>query len=123
MRYVFVMLPEFDKQWAKLGLTDDDLKRLQCVLLDNPQGGDLVQGTGGLRKLRFAFSNRGKSGSIRVAYVEFPKYSHIFLITTYAKKDKENLTQSECNSIKQVITVLAHNLERQWQRYCNRRNI
>lgn len=57
MTRLFVMLPEFEKQWIKMGLTDDDLKRLQYELLDNPKIGDVMQGTGGLRKVRFAFED------------------------------------------------------------------
>lgn len=51
----FVMLPEFDRNWASMGLNDNDLRRLQEELLFNPEKGDIMQGTGGLRKLRFAF--------------------------------------------------------------------
>lgn len=51
MTRLFVMLSIFEKQWAKISLTDDDLKRLQEELLQNPKAGDVVQGTGGLRKL------------------------------------------------------------------------
>ena len=81
----FVMLPEFDKQWANLGLTDKVLNRLQLELLENPQKGDVIQGTGGLRKLRFAFENRGKSGSARVAYVDFVVYEKIKGHTDYSE--------------------------------------
>lgn len=62
------MLPEFDRNWKLLDLTDDDLKRLQSEMLDDPKVGDFMQGTGGVRKMRFAFENRGKSGSARVIY-------------------------------------------------------
>ena len=48
MTRLFVMLPEFEKQWNKMGLTDDDLRRLQYELLADPQKGDVMQGTGGL---------------------------------------------------------------------------
>lgn len=50
----FVMLSEFDKNWAGMGLNDDNLRRLQEELLINPEKGDVMQGTGGLRKMRFA---------------------------------------------------------------------
>lgn len=46
-----------------MGLTDADLRRLQEELLANPQIGSVMRGTGGVRKMRFAFENRGKSGS------------------------------------------------------------
>ena len=111
MTRTFVMLPEFDKQWANLGLTDKDLNRLQLELLENPQKGDVIQGTGGLRKLRFAFEHRGKSGSARVAYVDFVVYEKIYLITVYQKNEKENLSQAERNNIKRVIEFLDKQLK------------
>lgn len=80
MTRLFIMLPEFEKQWAKMGLTDNDLKRLQYELLDNPKIGDVMQGTGGLRKVRFSFENRGKSGSARVVYVDFAVYEKFSLL-------------------------------------------
>jgi hypothetical protein len=94
-----------------MNLTDDDLKRLQYELLANPQKGDLVQGTGGLRKIRFAFENRGKSGSLRVVYVDFAAYEKIFLITAYPKNEKDNLTDSERNNIRTLIRILEQSLK------------
>jgi hypothetical protein len=107
----FVMLPEFDRQWKSLGLTDRELKTLQEELTINPLKGDLIRETGGLRKIRIAFENRGKSGSARVCYVDFAVYERIYLITAYAKNEKENLTKAECSSIKRVIQTLEHTIE------------
>lgn len=59
----FVMLPEFDKNWVSMGLNDNDLRRLQEELLFNPEKGDVMQGTGGLRKLRFAFEGKEKAAA------------------------------------------------------------
>ena len=106
----FVMLPEFDKQWKRLGLTDEDLKRLQSELLIDPQTGDVMQGTGGVRKMRFAFENRGKSGSIRVIYVDFLIYEKLYLITAYPKNEKDNLSKSERNAIKAMVERLEKTL-------------
>ncbi len=64
-------MPIFDKQWRAMGLDDNDLQALQIELLKDPQIGSVIQGTGKLRKMRFAFPNRGKSGSSRVLYVDF----------------------------------------------------
>lgn len=65
-----------------------------------------MQGTGGLRKLRFAFENRGKSGSARVCYVDFAIYEKIYLITVYSKNEKDNLSKEERNSIKSLLKEL-----------------
>ncbi|MDE5619318.1 MAG: type II toxin-antitoxin system RelE/ParE family toxin [Ruminococcus sp.] len=111
MTRLFVILPEFEKQWAKMGLNDNNLKRLQSELLENPEIGAVMQGTGGLRKVRFAFENRGKSGSVRVVYVDFAVYEKIFLITAYPKNEKENLSKAEKNDIKKLIEILGNSLK------------
>ena len=66
MTRIFVELPIFRSRWKDMGLQDDDLKRLQEELLADPKIGAVMRGTGGVRKMRFAFEQRGKSGSIRV---------------------------------------------------------
>ena len=70
MQRTFIILPEFDKNWKSMGLSDEDLRRLENLILQDPEAGALMQGTGGLRKLRFAFENRGKSGCGRVGLAE-----------------------------------------------------
>lgn len=108
----FVILPEFEKQWKHMGLSDAELQRLQEMLLFNPKMGDAIQGTGGLRKLRIAFPGRGKSGSGRVAYVDFTAYETIFLITAYPKNEKDNLSVRERAEIAKVIETLEHSFEK-----------
>ena len=110
MTRTFVMLPTFDKNWAQMGLNDNDLRRLQEELLLEPNKGDLMQGTGGLRKLRFAFEGKGKSGSTRVCYVDFVVYETIYLITAYPKSEKDNLSKNERNSIAKLIKALESSL-------------
>ncbi len=83
-----------------MGLTDDDLRHLQEELLADPKVGAVMRGTGGVRKMRFAFEQRGKSGSVRVIYVDFEVYEKIFLITAYPKSEKDDLTDAERNEIK-----------------------
>lgn len=109
----FVMMPEFDRQWGRLGLGDEDLRQLQQELLENPKAGAVLRGTGGLRKYRIAFSGRGKSGGGRVAYVDFTVHETIYLITAYPKSEKDNLTDKERNEIAKVIAVLEKGLQNQ----------
>lgn len=111
MTRTFVELPFFQKKWKLLGLDDKDLRRLQKELIADPKVGAAMQGTGGIRKMRFAFEKRGKSGSIRVIYVDFEVYEKIFLITAYPKNEKENLTQAERNELKQMIQILKQQLK------------
>lgn len=101
----FIMTPEFDKNWHGLGLTDDDLKRLQEEILKNPQIGSVIQGTGGLRKMRFAL-NEGKSGGARVLYVDLVLNEEVYLISAYSKVEKENISNSDKEIIRKMIEKL-----------------
>lgn len=111
MTRAFVELPIFRSKWKSLGLNDDDLLRLQMELLADPKVGAVMQETGGIRKMRFAFENRGKSGSVRVIYVDFEIYEKIYLITAYSKDEKDNLSKAERNELRQMIAVLERQLE------------
>lgn len=111
MTRTFVELPIFRARWKDMGLNDDDLKRLQEELLADPKVGAVMRGTGGVRKMRFAFEQKGKSGSVRVIYVDFEVYEKIFLITAYPKNEKDNLSDSERNEIKQMIHALEEQLK------------
>lgn len=111
MTRTFVELPIFRARWKEMGLNDEDLKRLQEELLSDPKVGAVMRGTGGVRKMRFAFEQRGKSGSVRVIYVDFEIYEKIFLITAYPKNEKDNLTPSERNELKQLVAILERQLD------------
>lgn len=112
MTRVFVELPSFRNNWKSLGLTDIDLRRLQEELLATPKTGSAMQGTGGVRKMRFAFENRGKSGSVRVIYVDFENHEKIYLLTAYPKSEKDNLTKAERNELKKLVEILEKELDR-----------
>ena len=103
-------MPIFDKQWRAMGLDDNDLQALQIELLKDPQIGSVIKGTGKLRKMRFAFPNRGKSGSSRVLYVDFVLAKTIYLIFAYPKNEKDNLTDEERNNIKKMIEKIEQSL-------------
>ena len=107
----FVMLPEFDHQWQKMGLGDNELRHLQEILLENPKAGKVIKGSKGLRKIRIAFEGQGKSGSGRVAYVDFTVHETMFFITAYPKNEKDNLTQAERNEIAKMIVKLEQGLK------------
>ena len=102
----FIEVPIFTKRWKEIGLGDDELKSLQIMLLKNPDSGQMMEGTGGIRKVRFPLENRGKSGSVRVWYTDFAEYEVIYLITAFEKKEQENLTMEEKNAIKKLVKAL-----------------
>lgn len=61
MKRTFIEVPTFTKKWKELGLTDEDLRKLENILLANPKAGDSMKGTGGLRKIRIPVENRGRN--------------------------------------------------------------
>lgn len=106
----FIQGIAFEHRWKSLGLNDMDLRRLQHDLLQNPKIGDVMQGTGRLRKMRFSFEHRGKSGSTRVCYVDFENKEIIYLLAVFAKNEKENLSKAERNILKRKIDLLEHSI-------------
>ncbi len=102
----FVELPGFRSDWKELGMTDADLKRLQHELLMNPEVGAIMQETGGVRKMRFSYEHRGKSGSIRVVYIDFELRERIYLLAAFAKNVQTNLTKAERNNLKKLVKLL-----------------
>ena len=109
----FVRLFEFDKQCKRIGLNEDNILEIEIRLLINPACGDLIQGTGGIRKLRDAFNNKGKSGGIRIAYVDFAGYNKTYFIIVYSKGEMDNLSQAERNELKELVRTLKNELRKQ----------
>ena len=102
----FIEVPLFSKRWAEIGLGDDELLSLQILLLKDPTSGPVMEGTGGIRKVRFPLENKGKSGSVRVCYTDFEEYEVTYLITAFTKDEQENLTKSEKNVLKKLVKSL-----------------
>ncbi len=101
----FISIGSFDRRWEELGLDDDDLRSLEIAIQRDPERPPIVSGTGGLRKIRFAApgSARGKSGSLRVGYAHFRSRGIILLLDVWSKKDKDNLSHAERNSIASAL--------------------
>ncbi len=102
----FIEIPLFSKRWTEIGLDEDDLLALQIMLLKDPESGPVMEGTGGIRKVRFPLKNRGKSGSVRVCYADFEEFEVTYLITAFTKAERENLTQEEKNVLKKLVKSL-----------------
>lgn len=106
MKRTFIEVPLFTKRWAEIGLTDKDLRRLQIMLLKDPESGPVIEGTGGIRKVRFPLENKGKSGSVRVCYTDFEEYEVTYLITAFKKKEQENLSDEEKKVLRKLVKTL-----------------
>ncbi len=100
----FVETSIFTKQIKALA-TDDELKELQAELIAQPEKGDIIKSTGGLRKVRMAVGNKGKSGSVRILYV-LAHADKVFLVLAYPKSVKDNLTNEEKAKLKHLVQKL-----------------
>lgn len=105
MLITVVELPEFIKRAAKL-LTKGERDELLYYLSSNPKSGSLLQGTGGIRKVRWALKSKGKSGGARIIYFFYNETIPLFLLTIFSKNEKINLTKSERNELAKLVKEL-----------------
>jgi hypothetical protein len=84
-------------------LKDDEYKALQNFLCQHPKSGDLIRGSGGLRKLRWNLQGSGKSGGIRNIYYFFEDENTILMVFVYKKSETENLTQKQIEALRKAF--------------------
>jgi len=72
-------------------LSEEEYLGLQSFLLQNPEAGKIVRGSGGVRKVRWAMAGKGKSGGVRVIYYFKKQADEIWLLTIYSKNEVENI--------------------------------
>ena len=92
----------YQKAIKRIGATAENEEKLFEELSQNPEKGDLIVGSGGVRKIRMSLGNRGKSAGARVIYCYFAIKEHLYLFTAYAKNEKENLTKAEINQLNKL---------------------
>jgi hypothetical protein len=104
MKGVFIELPAFERCREDY-LDDEGFSRLQDTLMANPSAGDLIEGTGGLRKLRFGDARRtkGKRGGLRVIYYYWISGPEFWLFTLYDKDEMADLTAKQRAALKERV--------------------
>ena len=98
---IFIETSVFTRQVRKL-LTDDEYADFQMNPVGNPLAGEVIQGTGGLRKVRVAAKGRGKRGGARVIYYCVSRAAQIRLLLIYAKGWKDNLSVAEKRTLRSL---------------------
>ena len=109
MKALFVELPAFERNRV-VYLTDEALRGLQNAMLKNPEAGDVITGTGGLRKVRHGDASRGKGkrGGLRIIYYWWEPKKQFWLFTLYDKDELDDLSPKEKAALK---TLLKQELE------------
>ncbi len=98
-------LPEFIRIADKL-LTESERQDIIRYLAKRPKAGNLMEGTGGVRKLRWGRGGTGKSGGVRVIYYFHDETMPLYLLTMFAKGDQANLSKTECNDLAGLVKLL-----------------
>lgn len=98
-------VPEYIRQAEKL-LTEAERQDVLNYLAAHPKSGDLIEGTGGIRKLRWGRGGRGKSGGGRVIYYYHSELMPLYLLTLFAKNEQANLSKSERNELAKLVDSL-----------------
>ncbi len=99
---VFIETPVFTRTIRRV-MTGEDYRQLQSALVVRPEIGDVIPGSGGLRKLRWKISGRGKRGGARVIYYWAVAPNEIYLLLAYVKADQEDLTREQLSLLRQIV--------------------
>ncbi len=110
MDYTFYMqtiveLPEYIRRSEKL-LSNSENRNIINYLAAHPKAGDVMKGTGGIRKLRWAREGSGKRGGVRIIYYFHNENIPLFLLTIFGKNEKTNLSKSERNELAKFVRLL-----------------
>ena len=100
-------LPSFIRVTGKV-LADDERRDLLDYLAEHPRAGDIMEGTGGVRKLRWRRGGQGKRGGLRIIYYYHDESMPLYLLTLFAKGDKANLTKAERNELADLVDMLVN---------------
>lgn len=106
-----VETPEFLSATRKL-MSDEERALLVDYLAYNPMAGDLIPGTGGVRKLRWGLEGRGKRGGARVIYFHHDAGMPLFALTAFAKNERADLSPQDRNDFRQLTTLLVEAFKR-----------
>lgn len=98
-------MPEYIRRAARL-LSQWERSDVIDYVAATPKAGDLIQGTGGVRKLRWTRGGRGKSGGVRVIYYFHSEAIPLYLLTVFGKGEKADLNQAERNELAKLVQVL-----------------
>lgn len=104
MKCIFVESTIFEK-YRDAHLNDEEFRLFQAELMSNPKQGDVIQGTGGLRKVRVASKHKGKRGGSRVIYYFLDEKRRFYLLTIYGKNEMSDLTTEQKKQLKSFMEV------------------
>jgi hypothetical protein len=101
--HTVIETPEYLQDAKDAGLSGDEMAAIIQIIASDPKAGDLMVGTGGARKLRFAAGGKGKRGGVRTVHYFGGDDVPIFMLAVIKKGDRDNLSKAECNALKKEL--------------------
>jgi hypothetical protein len=84
-------------------LTEDEYRQLQTALVNRPDAGAIIKGSGGLRKIRWVLTGKGKRGGVRIIYYWSPAREQLLMLFVYAKNERDDLSASQLKILRHIV--------------------
>ncbi|MFV2055693.1 MAG: type II toxin-antitoxin system RelE/ParE family toxin [Thiohalomonadales bacterium] len=101
---VVIETPIFTKIINSL-MTENDYREFQIMLIDQPDAGKIISGSGGIRKIRWSGSGRGKRGGTRLIYYWATNLDQIYMLFAYAKNECDDLTKDQLKILQKMVVL------------------
>lgn len=101
-----VRTKRYQKDMSRIGASERDIVALETTIASNPNAGDVIQGLGGIRKIRFGIGNRGKSSGGRAIYFLMLDDDTAIMLTAYAKNEKSDLSRDDRRALLDLVKEL-----------------
>ena len=110
MKRAFVQSSNVTRILRDENVTDDGLRQVEVAIMNG--AGVTVSGTGGLKKIRCGSVGKGKSGSVRILFADYPRLGRVYMLAAFAKREQANVSASERNVLKKIKQALDERVDK-----------
>lgn len=106
MKRTFIYFLPFETKWKSANLSSEDYPALEGLILEDPNAGNAIKGGSGIRKIRFARPGQGKSGGVRVFYLDIESVGKTYFLACLLKNESANITDAQKNQLAKIVEQL-----------------